>query len=169
MGNISKHACTDTASDLSDTFEVDDPWIRRCATNEKLWSMCFSDLLQLVVINLFRLSRHAVVSNLVTEPGEVQRMSVREMAAVRKVHSQDLIAILDRREIDRHICLSATVRLNVGVLGAKQLFRTIDSGLLDDVSPFTPTVITFTRIAFGVLVCEHRSCGFEYGFTNEIL
>src|SRR5215213_9072929 len=169
MGNVSKHACADTASDLSDAFEVDDSRISRCTTNEKLWSMCFSDLLQLVVINLFRLSRHAVISDFVTEPGEVQRMAVREMAAVRKVHSQDLIAILDRREIDRHICLRATVRLKVSVVGAKQLFRAIDSGLLNDVSPFTPAVITFTRIAFGVLVCEHRSRGFEYGFTNEIL
>ena len=46
-------------------------------------------------------------------------MTVRQVAAVRKVHSQNLIAILDRGEIDRHVCLRAAVRLNVGMLGAE--------------------------------------------------
>jgi hypothetical protein len=69
-------------------------------------------------------------------------MTVREMAAVRKIHSQNLIAILNRREIDRHVCLRAAVRLHVGVLGAEQLFRAIDRGLLDDVSPLTAAVVT---------------------------
>ena len=82
-------------------------------------------------------------------------MTVRQVAAVRKIHSQNLIAILDRREINRHVCLRAAVWLHVRVIGAKQFFRTIDRGLLDDVGPFTTAVVTFAGITFGVLVREH--------------
>src|SRR5215213_2399241 len=119
MRNVGKHACADTPSDLADAFEVDDPGISRGATHEKFWPVCFGDLLQLVIIDLFRLSRHAVVSHLVTEPGKIQRMTMCEMAAVREIHSQNLIAILYRRKINSHVRLRAAVRLHVGVVGAK--------------------------------------------------
>src|SRR5215204_2833758 len=96
-------------------------------------------------------------------------MTVREVPTVRQVHPQDLISILERREIYRHVCLRAAVRLHIGVIGAKQLLRAIDCGLLDDVGPLTPAVVTFTRIAFCVLVCKHRSTSCEYVLAYEIL
>ncbi len=68
-----------------------------------------------------------------------------QMAAVREIHSQNLIAILDRSEIDRHIRLRAAVWLHVRVIGAKQLLRAIDRRLLDDVGPLAAAVITFAR------------------------
>src|SRR6185369_6141779 len=75
--DIGKHPRTDTASDLSDAFEVDNTRISRCATNKQFRSMLFSDSLQLVVVDLLGLFRNTVVSDFVTEPGEIQRMTVR--------------------------------------------------------------------------------------------
>src|SRR5262249_7891416 len=109
--NISKHARTDTASDLSDAFEIDGARIRRGATDEQFRLMLFRDALQLVVIDLLPLFRNTVVSDFVTKPGKIQRMTVRQMTTVRQVHSQNLIAILDRREIHGHVRLRAAVRL----------------------------------------------------------
>ena len=88
--NIGKHARANTARDLADVFKVDYPRISRRATHEQFWSMRLGDLLQLVVVDLFRLARDAVISDFVTETREVQRMPVREMAAVREIHSQNL-------------------------------------------------------------------------------
>ena len=53
-------------------------------------------------------------------------MAVREMATVRKIHSQNLIAILNRSEIDSHVCLGAAVWLHVRMLGSEQFFCAID-------------------------------------------
>src|SRR6185503_4790252 len=71
-------------------------------------------------------------------------------------------------EINRHVCLRATVRLHVRVIGAKQLFRAIDRSLLDNVSPFTTAVITLARITLGVLVCEHRTRSLKHGLTDKV-
>jgi hypothetical protein len=117
--------------------------------------MLFSDFLQLVVIDLFGLFGNPVISNFVAETREIQRMTVRQMPAMREIHSQNLIAILDRRQIHGHVCLRTAVRLNVRVVSAKQLLRAIYRRLLDDVCPFTPAVVTFPGISFRVLVRKH--------------
>ena len=130
--------------------------------------MRLRELLQLVVIDLLGLSRHAVIRDLVTEPGKIERMTMREVSAVREIHPQDLIAVLNRGQINRHVCLRATVRLHVRMLRREQLFHAINRSLLDDVGPFTSTVITFARIAFGILVCEHGARSFEHSFTDKI-
>ena len=96
-------------------------------------------------------------------------MSMREVAAVRQVHSQNLIAIPNRREIDRHVRLRAAVRLHVRMIRAEQLLRAIDRGLLDHVRIFTAAVIAFAGIAFGILVCEHRAGRFQHGFADKVL
>src|SRR5256885_8445181 len=93
--DIGKHARANTARDLADAFKVDYPRISRRATHEQFWSMRLGDFVQLVVVDLFGLTRDAVISDFVTETREVQRMPVREMAAVREIHSQNLIAILN--------------------------------------------------------------------------
>ena len=91
------------------------------------------------------------------------------MAAVRKIHPEDLIAVLNRREIHGHVRLRAAVWLHVRVIGPEQFLRAIDRGLLDHISPFTAAVVTFTGIAFGILVSEDRTHGFEHSFANKIL
>src|ERR1043166_856646 len=94
--------------------------------------MFFSNSLQLVVIDLFGVFRNAVISDLVTESREIQWMTVRQMAAVREIHAEDLIAVLNRSQVNRHIRLRPAVRLYVRVVCTKQLFRTIDRRLLDN-------------------------------------
>ncbi len=130
--------------------------------------MLVGNSLQFLVIDLFGFARDAVVGNFVTDAGKIHRMAMREMAAVRKVHTQNLIAILNRGKIDRHVCLSAAMRLHVGMIGAKNFFRAINRGLLDHVSPFAAAVVTLLRIAFGILVGEDRTGSFKHSFADEI-
>ena len=154
VSDVGKHSSAYALCDFADAFEVDDARVGRSAADEQFRFVLFSNALQFVVIDLLRLAGDAVVGNLVTDAGKVHRMTVCEMAAVRKVHTQNLIAILNRGEIDRHVCLGAAVRLNVGVIGAKDLFRAIDCRLFDDVGPLAAAVVTLLRITFRVLVRE---------------
>src|SRR6185437_8143107 len=101
----------DTPRDLSDAFEIDCARVSRRAADKQFWPVFFRDALQFVVIDLFRLARNTVVSNFVTESGKIQRMTVRQMTTMRQIHSQNLIAILDRRQIHRHVRLRAAVWL----------------------------------------------------------
>ena len=95
-------------------------------------------------------------------------MTVRQVAAVRQIHSQDRIAILNRRQINRHVRLSAAVRLHVGMIGAKQFFRAVNCRLLDDISPFAAAVVSFARITLGIFVSKDGTGGFEDGFADKI-
>ena len=79
-----------------------------------------------------------------------------EMAAVREIHRQDLVARFDGREINGHVRLRAAVRLHVDVLGAEESLGAIDRELLDDIDVFAAAVPTFSRITFGVLVRQAR-------------
>ena len=157
-----------TLRDLADALEIDDARISRGAANDQFRFVFFGNPLQLVVIDLFRLLRDAVVRDLVTDAGKVHRMTVSEMAAMRKIHAQNLIAVLNRRQVNGHVCLGAAVWLHVGVLSAEYFFRAIDRRLLDHIGPFAAAVVTLLRIAFGVLVCEHRTHCFEHSFTDKI-
>ncbi len=79
-------------------------------------------------------------------------MPVRQMPAMREIHAENRIAILNRGEIDTHVCPRAAMRLHVRVIGAEQFLGAIDRGLLDHVSVFTAAIVTLAGVAFGVLV-----------------
>src|SRR5437773_4784413 len=91
--NVRKHARANTFCYFADSLKVDDARISGRATDEQLWLVLFGDSLQLVVINRFGFARDTVIKDFVAETGKVQRMPVREMAAVRKVHPQNGIAV----------------------------------------------------------------------------
>ena len=96
-------------------------------------------------------------------------MAVRQVAAVREVHAEHGVARLEQREVDRHVGLRAGMRLDVGVLGAEERLRAGDGRALDDVDELAAAVVAPARIAFGVLVRQHRAGGFEDGAADEVL
>ena len=55
------------------------------------------------------------------------------------------------------------------MLGAEELLRAVACQVLDDVSEFATTVVSFSRIALGVLIGEDGTGGFEHGFGDEVL
>src|SRR6185503_14462881 len=86
-------------------------------------------------------------------------MSVGEMTAVRQVHSEYLIAVLERGHQHSHIRLRTRMRLHVCMLRAKHLLRAINGRLLDNVRKLASAVITLARITLSILIrkdCAHR-------------
>ena len=96
-------------------------------------------------------------------------MSVREVAAVGEVHAEDGVAGLEQREVHGHVRLRAGVRLHVGVLGAEELLGALDRQRLGHVDELAAAVVALARVAFGVLVGQHRSGGLEHGLADEVL
>src|SRR5215468_10231277 len=96
-------------------------------------------------------------------------MSMSQVAAVGKIHSQNLIAILNCGQVNSHVGLSTAMGLHVRMVGAEQLFGAVNSCLFDHVSPFAATVIALGGIPFGVLVSKDRSSSFKHSLANEVL
>ena len=104
---------------------------------------------------------HAVRHDGVQLAREIQRMTVREMPAVRQIHAQHGVARLQQREVHRHVRLGARVRLDVGVLGAEKRLRPIDRERFGDVDELAAAVVALARIPFGVFVGQDGTGGFE--------
>ena len=92
---------------------------------------------------------------------------MREVTAMRQVHPENRIAVLQGRMIDRHVGLRTGMRLNVGVLGPEYLFGAVDGQLLCYVNVTAPAIVTFVGIPFGVFIGHHRPQGFQHlGLTK---
>ncbi len=61
------------------------------------------------------------------------------------------------------------MRLDVGVIGAEQLLGAVDGQLFNHVDVLAPTVVALARIAFGVLVGQHRTLGFHHRRAGVVL
>ena len=96
---------------------------------------------ELVVVDPLVVLAHAVRDDRVELAGEVERMAVRQMAAVREVHAEHRVAGLEQREVDAHVGLRAGMRLHVGVLGAEQRLGAADGQRLDDVDELAAAVV----------------------------
>ena len=131
--------------------------------------MLACEALELVVVDCLGHFCHAIGDEIVSLAGKIQRMSVRQVAAVRQVHSQHGVARLQRRHIDGDVRLCARVRLDVGMLGAEERLRAVNGELLGLIHEFAAAVVALARVALGIFVREHRAHRFHHRFGNEIL
>ena len=81
-------------------------------------------------------------------------MAVREVPARRQVHAQNGVARLEHRQVNARIGLASGVRLDVGVLGAKEFFGALDGQVFHDVHELAAAVVTFAGIAFAYLLVK---------------
>src|SRR5207249_4188114 len=100
---------------------------------------------------------------------EVERMTVRQVAAVRKVHSEDGVAGLQDRQVDGHVGLASRMWLDVHMLGAEKFFGAFNRQVLNDIHKLATAVVAAAGISFGVLVGEYRSGCLEHGAVGKVL
>ena len=178
------HACRDEPGDVrhvgedfradavggrADAREIDDPRVRARADDNHLRFVRLGQPVQLVVVEALVVLAHAVGHDGVEQAGEVQRVAVRQVTAVRQVHAEDRVARLEQRQVHRHVRLRARVRLHVRVFRAEERFRAGDGQAFRDVDEFAAAVVAPARVALGVLVRHHRARGFEDRATDEVL
>ena len=125
--------------------------------------------LDLGVIHFARGRVQAVLEGLVDLAGEVRLGAVGQVTAVRQAHAEHHVARLAQREVDGAVGLRARVRLHVGEVGAEQLLRALDGELLGTVHEFAAAVVALVRVAFGVLVGEHRALHLQHARAGVVL
>ena len=158
----------DRIGDLPQPRKIDDARIGRRAGRDHRRLGFLGEFLQRVVIDLLGLFVDAVMRDLIKLAGEIRRMAVRKMAAMREIHRQDFVARFNRGEINRHVRLRAAVRLHVHMLGAEQTLGAIDRQLLDHIDILATAVPALLRITFRVFVGQHAALRFHDRAAREI-
>jgi hypothetical protein len=131
--------------------------------------MLARERLDLLVVDQPVVRMHAILKRLEQFAGEIDLGAMREMAAVIQAHAEDGIAGRKQRQIHRRVGLRARVRLHVGIVGSEQLLGAIDRELFGDVDEFAAAVVALARIAFRVLVGQHRALRLQDPRTGVIL
>jgi hypothetical protein len=168
VGHVHEQQRAHRLRDCRQPFEIDHPCIGTGAGHDHLRAVLAGQSLDLVVVELLGFRMHSIGHELVHSAGEIQRVTVCQVASVGQVHAQHRIARLQRGHVDRDVGLCAGVRLYVDVLGAEQLLGAVDGQLFGAVYEFAPAVVAPARVAFGVFVREDRPHRFEHGFRDEI-
>ena len=169
MRHVDQVERADFVGNLPHTGKIDDARIGAASADDQLGPFLLGQLFQLVVIDRFGFFGHAVRNDVVRLAGEIQRMAVREMAAMRQVQSHDGIAGLQHRRVSCHVGLRAGVRLHVGMIGAKELLGPLARQILHDVGKLAAAVIAFARISLGILIGEDRAHGLEHSLADKVL
>ncbi len=126
-------------------------------------------LLNFFVVDALVFFFHTVGDEFVHPAGEIQRVPVRQVPAVREIHSENDVVLLQSGHIDGHVGGCAGMCLHVGVFRAEKFLGAFDRQLLHFVGVFAAAIVPLAWIAFGVLVGKDGAHGFEHRFGNEIL
>ena len=145
--HVDDHHGADGFGDDRDSREVDHARIGARAHHDHRRLVLVRESLEFLVVDPLIVFADPVRDDVVQLAGEVERMTVREVAAVGQVHAQHRVARLYGGEVHRHVGLRARVRLHVRVLGAEQLLGSGDRERLGDIHELAPAVIAPARIA----------------------
>ncbi len=86
-----------------------------------------------------------------------------------KIHTHDGVTRLQHRKLDCHICLCAGVRLDIGVIAAKQLLCTLYGKIFHDIHALAAAVIALSRISLRILVRQRASHRRHDRLTHPVL
>ena len=131
--------------------------------------MLLGQAFELVVIDGLRFLAHAVGNNLVHLAGEIQRVPMGQVAAVRQAHAQQGVAGFQHGQVDGLIGLAAGVGLDVGVLRAKEFLGALDGEILRHIHVLAAAVVALAGQALGIFVGHHGAQGFQHRLADEIL
>ncbi len=154
--------------DLPESFKVDRSRIGACAGHNQLGLVLHGQAFKLVVVDGFGFLAHPVGDNVVELAGEIERMSVRQVAAVGEAHAEKRVAGLEHRHVDGLVGLGAAVRLNVAVLGVKKLLGALNGKGFGHINEFAAAVVTLAGQTLGVLVGQGRAHRFQHGFADKV-
>ena len=129
--------------DRSEFSKIDHTRICAGPCHDQLRTLLQRDLPHRLIIDSLALRIHAIIDELIQQAAEVQRMPMRQMAASRQIHAQHLVSRLQHAHVYGHVRLCAAVRLHIGMLRAKQLFRTLTRQLLNFIHDKAAAIIPF--------------------------
>ncbi len=169
MRDVGPEQRTDVVCDRPHPLEVNDAGVGRSAGRDQLGAYLTRHAQQLIVVDMLSLAVDAIGRDVEVDTGEVERMAMREMAALVEFQAEDALPRLERGQVDDHVRLCARMWLHVGPLRAEELLGTLDGQRLDQIHVLAATIIAATRKALGVFVGEDRALGLEHRLANVVL
>ena len=168
VGHVHHQVGADTFCNLTKTLKIDDPGICARPGYYELRPFLAGHPLDLVVVDLLRVSPYSIRDDPEKTAGKTHRTSVSEMPTLAQIHSEYSIARLEHSEKHGHIRLRARMRLNVYIVGMKQLLGAVLRQLLRNVNIFTTAIIPFPGVSFSVFVGQNGPLSFPYRPADKI-
>ena len=91
-----------------------------------------------------------------------------QMTALGKIHTHDGIARFQESKIYSQVSACTAVRLNIGIICAKQFFRTFNSQSFYFINVFTAAIITMSGITFCIFVSQNGTHSLHYCRRYEV-
>ena len=170
-GNVSHvhhQHCAVTVGDLGQLFKIDSARVSGSTGNQQLGANLGNLLGQGIVINAAVLGRNAVGNKVVVLAAHVGGGTMRQMAALGKIHAHDGIAQVEQGKVNGQVGLCAGMGLHVGIFGTKQLAGTVNCNLLNLVHKLAAAVIAVAGVALGIFVGQHAAHGSHNGRGNNV-
>jgi hypothetical protein len=155
MGDVRKQVGAHFVGDIAENREIDGARVSTCPHRNQFGALAFSHFKHVFVVDKARFKVDAVLHKVVHFARKIDRRAVGEMPTMTEIHAEDLVARIQKGEVDGGVGLCPRVWLYVGVGRTKELFDAIACEVFDLVDPFTATVVTVARVAFGVFVGQH--------------
>ncbi len=168
MGHIDHQVRADLIGNRPHPGKIDHARVGRAATDDNLRLMGDRQLFHFIVIDQLVLLTHLIANRLEPFTRLIGGRAVGEMATASEIHTQERIARLHQREEYRLIGLGARMGLHVGISRAEQLAGAFNGDLLSNIDKLAAAVITATGVAFGILIRQHRTLGFQDGTGNDV-
>ena len=169
MSHIHHQISADLIADLAELLEVDSARISGSAADDHLRLALLCDLEHLIVVDAMCNGIYTVADEVEVLTAEVDGRTVGQMTALAEAHAHDGIAGVEHSEVYDLVSLRAGVGLDVGVLGAEQLARTLARDILGDIHGVAAAVVALAGIALGILVCEHGAHSRHNCGRNDVL
>ena len=160
---------TDALRDRAKTLPVDHERVRRCACDDQLRLFYVRKLLHFSIVDRLGFRMESVRHCVEVAAADIDLRPVGQVATRPERHAENRITRMQSGEVDRLIRLRAGVWLHVRIARAEERLRAIDRELLGDVDEFAAAVVALSRIAFGVLVREHRALRMEHARARVVL
>ncbi len=167
--HVDQQVGTDRIGDLAEATEVPVAGVCRGTGDDQLRLRLLGDPSNLVVVEELVLAPHAIRHDLEPLARNVDRRSVRQVAAGGEVEAHEGVAWLEQRQKHRLVHLAAGIGLHVGERRTEQPLGALDGQRLGNIDELAATVVPLARIPLGILVREHGALRLEHGLRNDVL
>ncbi|MNV37430.1 hypothetical protein D3C71_1289510 [compost metagenome] len=154
--HIHEQVCADAVCDFTHFCPVNHAGVSRETTDDHLRFVGLCLFRHVFVVNFTGLI-DTVRDDVVQFTGEVNRGTVSQVTTLRQVHTENGIARLQQRGVNREVSLRTRVRLNVRVVCAEQLFCTVNRQLFNDINVLATAVVALARVTFCIFVGQLRT------------
>ncbi|MNM67033.1 hypothetical protein D3C81_785500 [compost metagenome] len=160
MGHVDEQVGTDLVGDFAEAREVQNLRVGRETGHDHFRLVFNSQALDFVVVDQ-AVGVDTVLDSVVQFARGADVGAVGQVTTVGQAHAQDGVTGRQQGQVNSSVSLRASVRLDVGVVGAKQFLGAVDGQLLDHVDVFAAAVVALAWVTFGVFVGQNRALGFH--------